>query len=183
MTYIFLFIMPLDFFLNYLTTVYPILADLCNCVSHPQGARSGSDAWMPSYEVAGRSSAGGSSVVVAERRAPSIGKLSLIRDLRDQLKRAQQEVKRFTSLVDVARLKASLAGATERYLLNEIESLVKTLKCECLPIASNSFVLFVLTDCGPIFADVCLGERAKSQQVNTHLNAAQTHANLIVENF
>jgi hypothetical protein len=89
MTYIFLFIMPLDFFMNYLTTVYPILADLCNCVSHPQGARSGSDAWMPSYEVAGRSSAGGSSVVVAERRAPSIGKLSLIRDLRDQLKRAQ----------------------------------------------------------------------------------------------
>jgi hypothetical protein len=150
MTYILLFIMPLDFFMNYSTTVYPILADSCNCVSHPHGARSGSDAWMPSYEVVGRSSAGGSSAVVAERQAPSACELSLIRDFQDQLKRAQQEVKTVTALVDVARSKASLA-ATKRYLLSEIYSLGKTLKCECLPITSNAFVLFVLTDCCPIF--------------------------------
>jgi hypothetical protein len=33
------------------------------------------------------------------------------------------------------------------------------------------------------FADVYLDERVESRQVNAHLNAAQTHANLIVENF
>jgi hypothetical protein len=44
---------------------------------------------------------------------PSTGKLSLIQDLRHQLKRAQQEVKRITALIDVVRSKASLAAATE----------------------------------------------------------------------
>jgi hypothetical protein len=62
---------------------------LCNCVSRPQGARTGSDAWTPSYEIAGGSSTMGSTAVVAERRVPSAGELSLIQDLRDQLKRAE----------------------------------------------------------------------------------------------
>jgi hypothetical protein len=142
--------MPFDFFMSYSTIVYPTLADSCNLVSHPQGVSLGSDAWMPSDEVVGGSSAGGSSAVVAEKRAPSTGKLSLIRDLRDQLKRAQQEAKRVTTLINVARSKASLAAAAEWYLLSEIDSLGKTLKCEYLSIAINAFVLFILIDCCPI---------------------------------
>jgi hypothetical protein len=151
MVLVLLFIILFAFFMNYSTTMCPILADLCNCVSHLQGARLGSDAWIPSYEIVGGSLAGGSSAVVTERRAPSAGELSLIRDLRHQLERAQQEQKRITALIDVARSKASQAAASERYLLSEIDSLGKSLKCEYTSIASSPFVLFSLTDCYPIF--------------------------------
>jgi hypothetical protein len=55
-----------------------IMTFSCNCVPHLQGTRTGSDAWPISYEIAGSSSAGKSSSVAAERRAPSAGELSLI---------------------------------------------------------------------------------------------------------
>jgi hypothetical protein len=117
---------------------------------------------------------------------PSAGELSLIRDLRDQLRRAQQEVKWITAHVDVARSKASQAAVAERYLLSEIDSLGKSLKCEYSSIAGSAFVLSAIDDClifSSIFADVCLDEKAESRRVNSHLNAAQTHAKLTADNF
>jgi hypothetical protein len=89
--------------------------------------------------------------MVTERRAPSAGELSLIQDLRDQLKRVQQELKRITTHIDVARSIASQAAAAERYLLSEIDSLGKSLKCEYALTASSAFVLFTLAHCYPIF--------------------------------
>jgi hypothetical protein len=44
-------------------------------------------------------------------------------------------VKRITAHVDVARLKASQAAVAERYLLSEIDSLGKSLKCKYTSIA------------------------------------------------
>jgi hypothetical protein len=84
----------------------------------------GSDAWPVSYEIAGNSSA------AVKRQTPSVGELSLIQSLRDQLKCTQQELKRVTAKVDVAFSKASLAGDAERFLLGEIENLRKTMKCK-----------------------------------------------------
>jgi hypothetical protein len=59
-----------------------------------------------------------------------MGELSLIRSLRDQLRCAQQELKRVTAKVDVALSKASLAADAERFHLGEIENLGKAMKCE-----------------------------------------------------
>jgi hypothetical protein len=115
-----------------------------------------------------------------------VSELSLIRDLRDQLRRDQQDVKRITAHVDVARSKASQAATAERYLLSEIDSLGKSLKCEYSSIAGSAFVLSALDDClicSSIFADACLDEKAESHRVNAHLNAAQTHTNSIADNF
>jgi hypothetical protein len=89
-----------------------------------QGTRTGSDAWPVSYEIAGSSSA------VVGMRALSAGELSLIRSLRDQLRCAQQELKRVTAKVDVALSKALLAADAERFLLDEIKNLGKAMKCE-----------------------------------------------------
>jgi hypothetical protein len=85
--------------------------------------------------------------------------------------------------VDVSHSKASQAAAAKRYLLSEIDSLGKLLKCEYTSIASSAFVLSTLADCLSIFVDVCLDERAESYRVNAHLNAAQTHANSTTDNF
>jgi hypothetical protein len=73
----------------------------------------GSDAWSLSYEIAGGSSVGKLHVASIERRAPSVGELSLIWNLRDQLRCTQQELKRFTTQVNVARSKASRAANAE----------------------------------------------------------------------
>jgi hypothetical protein len=54
----------------------------------------------------------------------------LIRSLRDQLRRAQQELKVVTAKVDVALSKASWATDAEKFLLEEIENLGKAMKCE-----------------------------------------------------
>jgi hypothetical protein len=59
-----------------------------------------------------------------------MGELSLIRSLREQLRCAQQELKRGTTKVDVALSKASLAADAERFLLGEIKNLGKAMKCE-----------------------------------------------------
>jgi hypothetical protein len=45
-----------------------------------------------------------------------MSELTLIRDLRDQLRYTQQEMKRITTQIDVARSKASHAADAERYL-------------------------------------------------------------------
>jgi hypothetical protein len=97
---------------------------VCNWAPRLQGARAGSDAWPISYETVGSSS------FVVERRAPSASELSLIRSLRDQLKSTQQELKTVTAKVDVALSKALLAMDAEKFLLGEIESLGKVMKCE-----------------------------------------------------
>jgi hypothetical protein len=91
-----------------------------------------SNDWPVSYEiVAGSSSA-------TERRAPSIGELTLIRSLHDQLRNTQQQLKTVTAKVDVALSKASHAQDGEKFLLEEIENLGKSLKCK-------SFELFRCT--------------------------------------
>jgi hypothetical protein len=91
-----------------------------------------SNAWPVSYEtVAGSSSA-------TERRAPSTGELTLIRSLRDQLRSTQQQLKAVTAKVDVALSKASHAQDGEKFLLEEIKNLGKSMNCK-------SFELFCCT--------------------------------------
>jgi hypothetical protein len=97
---------------------------LCNWAPPLQGTCAGSDAWPVLYETVGSSSA------AVERRAPSTSELSLIRSLQDQLKCAQQELKIVTAKVDIALSKASLAADAEKFLLGEIENLVKAMECK-----------------------------------------------------
>jgi hypothetical protein len=97
---------------------------ICDWAPHLEGTSAGSDAWPVSYETVGSSSS------AAKRRAPSSSKLSLVRSLRDQLRRAQQELKIITVKVDVALSKASLAADAENFLLGEIENLGKAMKCK-----------------------------------------------------
>jgi hypothetical protein len=80
--------------------------------------------WLVSYETAASSSS------ATERRAPSTGELTLIRSLRDQLKNTQQQLKAVTVKVDIALSKASRVADAEKFLLEEVESLGKSLKCE-----------------------------------------------------
>jgi hypothetical protein len=101
-----------------------------------QGTSAGSDAWPVSYETVGSSSS------AAERQAPSSSELSLIRSLRDQLRRTQQELKIVTAKVDVALSKALLAADAENFLLGEIENLGKAMKC----MFSSSSSVFLLVD-------------------------------------
>jgi hypothetical protein len=54
----------------------------------------------------------------------------LIRSLRDQLRRARQELKVVTAKVDVALSKSSRATDAEKFLLEEIDNLGKSMKCE-----------------------------------------------------
>jgi hypothetical protein len=97
---------------------------MCDWAPHLQGTSAGPDAWPVSYETVGSSSS------AAERRARSSSKLSPIRSLRDQLRRAQQELKIVTAKVDVPLSKASLAADAENFLLGEIENLGKAMKCK-----------------------------------------------------
>jgi hypothetical protein len=125
----------------------------------------GSDTWPISYEIAGGSSAGKLSVTSVERRAPSAGKLSLIWNLRDQLRCAQQEVKRITAQVDVACLKASWAADAERYLLGEIDILGKAMKCKYPSVVGSSFRLLLLTSLSALllFVEACLDDKAEAR--------------------
>jgi hypothetical protein len=92
-----------------------------------------SGAWPVSYETTGSSSG------AVERRTPSSGELSLIRSLRDQLQNSQRQLKVVTAKVDVALSKASYAAGCEKFLLDEIENLGKSLQCE----SSDPFELCV----------------------------------------
>jgi hypothetical protein len=85
-----------------------------------------SGAWPISYEATGSTSG------ATERRTPSSSELSLIRSLRDQLQTTQRQLKVVTAKVDVALSKASHAADCEKFLLDEIKSLGKSLKCESL---------------------------------------------------
>jgi hypothetical protein len=67
-----------------------------------------------------------------ERHVPSTGELSLICELRDQLKNVRQELNEVTALVAISCSKASQAMVAERYLLSEVKSIGKSLKCKYL---------------------------------------------------
>jgi hypothetical protein len=97
---------------------------ICDWAPHLQGTSAGSDASPVSYKTVGSSSS------AVERRAPSTSELSLIRSLQDQLRRAQQELKIVNAKVDVALSKASLAADAEKFLIGEVESLGKAMKCK-----------------------------------------------------
>jgi hypothetical protein len=83
-----------------------------------------SSAWPVFYKTVASSSN------ATKRRAPSTGELTLIRSLRDQLKNTQQQLKAVTAKVDVALSKASHAADGEKFLLEEVENLGKSLKCK-----------------------------------------------------
>jgi hypothetical protein len=110
--------------------------------------------------------------------------LSLIWSLRDQLRSAQQQLKAVTVKVDVALSKASRAQDGKRFLLEEIKNLGKSMQCK-------SFKLFRYPLCAELTkfdflhlsADVCLDSAAEARCVNSHLLAAQSHANSIADNF
>jgi hypothetical protein len=104
--------------------------------------------------------------------------------LRDQLRSTQQQLKAVTAKVDVALSKASRAQDGERFLLEEIENLGKSMQCKsfelfryplCFELAKFEFL--------PLSADVCLDSAAEARHVNAHLLAAQMHANSIADNF
>jgi hypothetical protein len=104
--------------------------------------------------------------------------------LRDQLQNTQRQLKVVTARVDVALSKASHAANCEKFLLDEIENLGKSLKCESLDL----FRCVLSLECAgfdlrPLFADVCLDSAAEARRVNSHLVAAQTHANSVADNF
>jgi hypothetical protein len=88
-----------------------------------------SDAWPIPYETVGSTSG------AVERRVPSSSKLALIRSLRDQLQNTQRQLKVVTTKVDIALSKASHAADCEKFLLDEIENLGKSLKCESLDLS------------------------------------------------
>jgi hypothetical protein len=67
----------------------------------------GFDASASSYQTVDGSSAGMLAAGAPERRVSSVGKLTLIQDLRDQLKKVRQELKEVTALVVVSRSKSS----------------------------------------------------------------------------
>jgi hypothetical protein len=104
--------------------------------------------------------------------------------LHDQLQNTQRQLKVVTAKVDVALSKASHAADCEKFLLDEIENLGKSLKCESLDLSCGALRLeSVGFDFLSLFADVCLDSAAKARRVNAHLIAAQTHANSIADNF
>jgi hypothetical protein len=103
--------------------------------------------------------------------------------LRDQLKNTQHQLKIVTARVDVALSKFSEATDAEKFLLVEIETLGKAMKCESFEILICFCSMFTVCDILPIRADVCLDSEAEARRVNAHLRAAQTHANSIGDNF
>jgi hypothetical protein len=109
---------------NLLAVWLPML--VCDVWLFVQDPSLSAGAWPISYETASSTSG------AIERRAPSSGELSLIRSLRDQLQSTQRQLKVVTAKVDVAMSKASHAADCEKFLLDEIETLGKSLQCESL---------------------------------------------------
>jgi hypothetical protein len=103
--------------------------------------------------------------------------------LRDQLKKTQHHLKIVIAKVDVALSKALRATDAEKFLLEEIESLGKAMKCESSELLICLCSMLVTCDILPIHADVCLDSEAEARRVNAHLRAAQAHANSIADNF
>jgi hypothetical protein len=104
--------------------------------------------------------------------------------LRDQLKNTKQQLKAVTAKVDVALSKASRAADAEKFLLEEIENLGKSLKCESFELVRCALRFEpVELDFLPLSIDVCFDSAAEARRVNVHLLATQTHANSIADNF
>jgi hypothetical protein len=103
--------------------------------------------------------------------------------LRDHLKNTQHQLKIVTAKVDVALSKTSRATDAEKFLLEEIESLGKAMKCESSELLICLCSMLVTCDILPIPADVCLVSEAEARCVNAHVRAPQTHANSIADNF
>jgi hypothetical protein len=101
----------------------------------------------------------------------------------DQLKNTQHQLKIVTAKVNVALSKASRAADAERFLLEEVESLGKAMKCESSKLLICLCSKPVKYDILPSFADVCLHSKAEARRVNAHLRVAQTHDNSIADNF
>jgi hypothetical protein len=94
-------------------------------------------------------------------------------------------VKRIIAQVDVACSKGSRATDVERYLIGEVKNLGKAMKCKYPSVVGSSFCLLLLTSLSAflLFADACLDDKAEAHRVNAHLNATQTHANLVADSF
>jgi hypothetical protein len=107
----------------------------------------------------------------------------LIRSLRDQLKNAQHQLKIVTAKVDIALSKASWAMDAEKFLLKEIKSLGKAMKCESFALLIYFCSMFARHDILPISANVCLDGEAEARRINAHLRAAHTHANSVADSF
>jgi hypothetical protein len=104
--------------------------------------------------------------------------------LRDQLKDTQQRLKAITAKVNITLSKASQAADAEKFLLEKIERLGKSLKCESVEFGwSVSRFEDTESDVLLLSADVCLDSAAEARRVNAHVLAAQTHANSIADNF
>jgi hypothetical protein len=90
-----------------------------------------------------------------------------------------------TAQVHVARSKASRAANAERYLLGEIDSLGKAMKCKYFVFVMGSFRLPLLTLSPALLlnTDACLDDKAEARRVNVHLSVAQTHANSVTDSF
>jgi hypothetical protein len=73
----------------------------------------------------------------------------------------------------------------ERYLLSEIDSLGKAMKCKYPLVVRGSFRLLLLILPPPflLFIDACLDDKAEARRVNAHLNAARMHASSAADNF
>jgi hypothetical protein len=101
------------------------------------------------------------------------------------LRCTQQEFRRVTAQVDVARSKASRATDAERYLLGEIDSLGKAMKCKYSIFVMGSFCLPLMISSPALLrnTDACLDDKAEARRVNAHLSAAQTHANSVADSF
>jgi hypothetical protein len=112
-----------------------------------------------------------------------MSELSFIRSLHDQLKNTQHHLKTVTAKVDIALSKASRAADAEKFLLEEVKSLGKAMKCDSSELLIYLCSMLIRCDILPIPADVCLDSKAEARRVNVHLRAAQSHANSIADNF
>jgi hypothetical protein len=112
-----------------------------------------------------------------------MSELSLIQSLHDQLKNTQHQLKIATAKVNVALSKASQAADAENFLLDEVESLGKAMKCKSFELLICLCSMTVRCDILPTSVDVCLDSEAEARCENAHLRAAQTYANSIADNF
>jgi hypothetical protein len=141
----------------------------------------GSFTWVSSYQKVRGSPSGSSAASALDRHVPSADKLSVIRNLGDQLKHVQQELKEMTTTTAVSQLRSA---TIEHYLLDKMNSLTKALNCEYLSDPPSLRVLRVsmlifFFDC----AGICSDPRAESSHVTTCLNAACLHDNVVAETF
>jgi hypothetical protein len=71
----------------------------------------------------------------------------------------------------------------EKFLLKEIESLGKAMKCESFALLIYFCSMFARGDILPISTDACLDSEAEARRINAHLRAVHTHANSVADSF